>query len=118
MKQNYPEHMELLCQKGYYPYEWVNGVDKLDHKGLPPKNSFYSSLKQETITDKEYKHAQNVYKQLNGKTFKDYHMTYLKCGVLLLADLFENFRKHAWPTTSWTPPIISPLLVLLGMQCC
>ena len=31
MKQNYPEHMELLCQKGYYPYEWVNGVDKLDH---------------------------------------------------------------------------------------
>ena len=37
MKQNYPEHMELLCQKGYYPYEWVNGVDKLDHKRLTTK---------------------------------------------------------------------------------
>ncbi|MFM7987456.1 MAG: hypothetical protein ACKPKO_49905 [Candidatus Fonsibacter sp.] len=61
MKQNYPEHMELLCRKRYYPYEWVNGVDKIDHKGLPPKNSFYSSLKQETISDDEYKHAQNVY---------------------------------------------------------
>ncbi|MFM7987218.1 MAG: DNA polymerase, partial [Candidatus Fonsibacter sp.] len=85
--------MELLCQKGYYPYEWVNGVDKLDHKGLPPKDFFYLSLKQETISVDECKHAQNVYKQLNCKTFKDYHMTYLKCDVLLLADVFENFRK-------------------------
>ena len=51
MQQNYPQHMELLCQKGYYPYEWVNDIKKLDHKGLPPKDAFYSSLKQESITE-------------------------------------------------------------------
>ena len=45
------------------------------------------------ISENNYKHAQKVYSQLGCKTFKDYHMTYLKCDVLLLADVFENFRQ-------------------------
>lgn len=36
-QQNYPTHIELLCQEGYYPYDWVIDIKKLDHKGLPPK---------------------------------------------------------------------------------
>ena len=37
-----------------------------------------------------------MYNKLNCKTFKDYHMTYLKTDVLLLADVFENFRKTCY----------------------
>ena len=27
MKQQYPEHYEMLCKKGHYPYEWVNNIE-------------------------------------------------------------------------------------------
>ena len=93
MKKEYPNHYELLCQKGHYPYEWVDDIKKLEYKGLPPRAKFYSALKQELITEKEYEHALKVYEALGCKSFKDYHLTYLKSDVLLLADVFENFRK-------------------------
>jgi hypothetical protein len=44
------------------------------------------------INDEEYKHAWDVYIKMDCKTFLDYHLLYLKCDVLLLADVFENFR--------------------------
>ncbi len=93
MKKEFPDHMDLLCRKGFYPYEWFDNNDKFNHIGLPPIESFHSKLSQKGISQEEYEHAQNVYNKLNCKTFKDYHMIYLKCDVLLLADIFQNFRK-------------------------
>ena len=93
MNSIYGEHMELLCRKGFYPYEYIDNENKLDEIGLPPKSAFYSKLTQKGITDEEYKHCQHVYEKLKCKTFYDYHLAYLRCDVLLLADIFENFRK-------------------------
>jgi hypothetical protein len=56
-------------------------------------NDFYSKLSQKGLSECDYNHAQNVYNTLNCKSFLDYHLTYLKTDVLLLADVFENFRK-------------------------
>ena len=36
---------------------------------------------------------QNVCNKFNMKTFGDYRDIYLKSGALLLANIFENFRK-------------------------
>ena len=93
IKNYFADDLDLMCRKGFYPYEWVDNIEKLDHVGLPPKSAFYSKLKQEDISDKDYKHAETVYDKLKCQTFKDYHLAYLKCDVLLLADVFENFRK-------------------------
>ncbi len=86
--------MDLLGSKGFYPYEWVDNDSKLNHEVLPDIKDFYSSLKNESLTEENYDHAKNVYEQLNCKTYKDYHMTYLECDVLLLADVFEHFRNN------------------------
>ncbi len=77
-----------------YPYDYAKSLEKLDKKSLPSsKEGFYSRLSEESISDADYQHAQTVWKTLNMKTMREYHDLYLKSDVLLLADVFENFRK-------------------------
>ncbi len=85
--------MKFICLKGFYPYEFMDTHDKLNYKGLPPKDAFYSKVRLDGISEEDYKHAQNVYNTFKRKDFGDYRWLYLKTDVLLLADIFENFRK-------------------------
>ena len=90
---NFYKYINLLKQKGVYPYEYINSIDKLKETQLPPIEAFYSTLKQETITEEEYQHAQNVLNTFNCQTLLDYHKLYLKADVLILADAFEKFKE-------------------------
>ena len=45
------------------------------------------------ITDDDYEHAQKVWKEFNMNSMKNYHDLYLESDVLLLTDVFENFRE-------------------------
>ena len=84
----------MLClRKGVYPYDYVNSSKRLEETQLPPKKAFYSKLTNQDCSDENYKHAQKVWKEFNMKTMKDYHDLYLELDVLLLADVFENFRE-------------------------
>ena len=47
----------LERRKGNFRYEWFDSIDKLHETTLPPKEAFYSKLKQSGITDKEYNQA-------------------------------------------------------------
>ena len=49
MKERFPEHIDLLCRKGFYPYEWVDRIEKLDYEGIPPRDAFHSQLKHESV---------------------------------------------------------------------
>ena len=84
---------EILTQKGVYPYDYVHSISKFKETQLPPKQEFYSKLNNTNVSDDDYQHAINVWNTFNCKTFKDYHDLYLKSDVLLLAHVFENFRK-------------------------
>ena len=68
-------------------------MKKLDETSLPPNEAFYSKLTGEGITDEDYQHAQTVWKEFNIESLKDYHNLYNLSDVLLLADVFENFRN-------------------------
>ena len=87
------ENTSLLNRKGCYPYDYVSSTDILKETKLPSKDLFYSELYDKHISDEDYQHAIKVWNTFNCKTIKDYHDLYLKSDVLLLADVFENFRK-------------------------
>ena len=87
-----PKQTELLKQKGFYPYEYMDSEEKFNDTKLPPREAFYSKLSGKGITEKYYEHAGNVWISFKMKTFKEYHELYNITDVLLLADVFENFR--------------------------
>ena len=82
----------LERRKGIFPYEWLDSIDKLNNTELPPKEAFYSKLKQSGITDKEYKQAIDCWNNTGCKTIEDYMMLYLKTNVFLSVDVFEKVR--------------------------
>ena len=86
--------LDLDKRKGFYPYEYLTDFEKFKEE-LPNKEKFYSSSNDRKITDKEYEHVINVWKKTEMKTMKGYHDLYLKCDVLLLADVFEIFRNNS-----------------------
>ena len=82
-----------MAQKGVYPYDYMDSFNRFEETQLPNKEDFYSILNDENISDKDYEHAKRVWKTLGCKTMGDYHDYYLASDVLLLSDVFENFRK-------------------------
>jgi len=64
---------KVLFAKGVFPYEYFNSLDKFGETCLPPKDAFYSSWKEDDISDDDYERAQNVWKEFDCKTLKDYH---------------------------------------------
>jgi len=92
--ENFPEQSrELLLRKGVFPYDWFNSLEKFNETQLPSKEEFYSKLSDSDITDDDFVHAQKLLEHFGMKTFREYHDMCLKTDVLLLADVFENFRN-------------------------
>ena len=83
----------LLLRKGVYPYEYMDHWEKFNETTLPEKEEFYSNLNMEDITDADYMHAKRIFKDFEMKNLREYHDLYFKSGTLLLADVYENFRK-------------------------
>jgi hypothetical protein len=95
MRQRFnEEELEPICKKGVYPYERMDDPEKMKETQLPPIKAFYSKLRLSGISKQEYKHAQHVYNKFGCEAFQNYHDLYLKSDVLLLSDVFENFRKQ------------------------
>ena len=86
------DKFNLMTRKGVYPYDFMDSFEKFNEK-LPPKEEFYSRLNDEHVSDAAYKHACNVWNTFKLKSLGNYHNLYLKSDILLLTDVFENFRK-------------------------
>ena len=71
----------------------MNSFKKFSEDKLPEKSKFFSSLKDEEISEKDFEKDKNIWNTFGMKTLEEYHDLYLKTDVLLLADVYEKFIK-------------------------
>ena len=86
------DNLNLLLRKGVYAYEYTLSLDRLREAQLPPKEAFQSQLSHSDMSDEDYEHAHNVWREFEIKMLGEYRDLYLKTDVVLLAELFEDFR--------------------------
>lgn len=78
------KQLELLKQKGYYPYEYLNSFERFDVTKLPNKESL-NTLNEKHIGDKGYERALRIRNELEMKNiwkafvFKDWCFAFSSC---------------------------------------
>ena len=136
LRQQTKDDSALMAWKGVYPYEYMESFVRFQELKSPHKDVFYSSLTEEDISETKYTNTKSVKPLWHERTqrlsiFILSINLYLLTDVLLLADVFENFRdvclqhyglNHAHNYTSlglsWQAPlkIIDVELDLLTMH--
>ena len=89
---NNREDAKGLLQKNAYPYDYMDCETKFEETRLPPIDCFYSSIKNQGISQDEYNRACQLFDYRSLRNLGEWSDLYLKTDVLLLCSVFENFR--------------------------
>ena len=73
-----PELLTMLFRKGIYPYDYMDSPARFNEGQLPPKDAFFSRLRDSGVSDEDYQHAQKVWTVAGCTRFAEYHALYLK----------------------------------------
>ena len=93
LQKEFPLYYEDLTNKGVYFYDYASSYTIFSEKELPPKSKFYNKQKDESLSEKNYQRAQDIYNRTGCKTLLDYMLLYVLTDAVLLCDVFENFRN-------------------------
>lgn len=97
LKKHFPaqEDYELLSEKGFFPYSWLDCEEKFEVTTFPPKEAFFNDLSEENISDEDYNKAKRVFDHFHCENMGSYSDVYLVTDLLLLTDVYEQFRELA-----------------------
>ena len=90
------EFAKLVKQKVVYPYEYMDSFKKFSEDKLLDRSKFFSSSKDECISEKGYLKAVDVWNVFGINSMGDYHDLYLQTDVLFInvnAGLQFNNKK-------------------------
>ena len=94
-REHFKDNFELMKYKVCFPYEFIT-KENIYNENLPAIENFYSSLKLDNISEKDYNKTLEIYKKLNCKNIKEYLDIYLKLDICLQADIFNVFKNAIW----------------------
>ena len=67
--------------------------DIFKETSLPRKEKFYSNLNMSGVSDGDYEHACSFWREFGIRNMGEYYDLYLRTDVVLLANVFESFRR-------------------------
>jgi len=77
-------------QKSFFPYDWMDSLEKLNYSELPPKTAFYNKLKKKDISDDDYETCKTVWQDYNMRNMKDWLVYYNNLDVEPFIEALEN----------------------------
>ena len=83
-------------EKLFFPYEWLDSYEKLNHLGPVPKEAFYSSLKGE-ISSQEYEEFVREFYARGCVTMMDWLREYNLVDVIPFIEAVDKTRKQYYP---------------------
>ena len=95
--------IKLLSRKGVYPYSYMDSEEKFDETTLPTRDSFHNDLTDDPINDEDWAHIHEIWEEFELETLGDLHDLYVQSDVVLLADVFQKYRKIALSTYGLEP---------------
>ena len=72
----------------------MDSFERFNETKLPEKEEYCSSLKNQEISDEEYDFAKTVWEKFKLKDIGELHDLYMNVDVMILADVFESFKKN------------------------
>ncbi|XP_070178816.1 uncharacterized protein, partial [Littorina saxatilis] len=84
-------------QKGFFPYEFVTDLDKLDLPHLPSREAFFSTLKNKPISEEDYHYCQDMWETSDMKTLRDFLIWYNNKDVVPFLEALEK-QSHFYQT--------------------
>ena len=88
----------VQVRKFFFPYEFLDSLEKLDCPSLPPHEAFYSSIKNSNIFHEEYALCKRAWKEQKMTTLRDFLIYYnnLFLSYKLLKKRFLFFETKSW----------------------
>ena len=77
-------------QKGHFPYEYMDDLQKLEDRVLPPQSAFFSRLKNEGISNDDYARCQAVWRDNGMETLREYLIWYNNRDVTPFLDAISK----------------------------
>ena len=85
---------ECTAEKSWFPYEWFDTPEKLDHTGLPDYPAWYSRLKGGyVLTRDEWEGCQRLFKEKGMRTFADWLRCYNNLNGAPGLEALERMRS-------------------------
>ena len=77
-------------QKGFFPYEWVDSLEKLQETQLLPREAFSSWLKKTELSEEEYMTCQEAWRREGMRTMRDCLVWYNNLDVGPFVEALEK----------------------------